>query len=743
MNLRATLQAQLRHWDDDTFAALANRGLLRRAGKDLASETPEVTAEDEGALALAFAGHRLRFDARGPAKATCSCPTAGVCQHILSVALWLKAQDAAEGAATATAAAGATNATCAAAGEAAGNAAGDAAGAAAVPPSHADPLAPLHDALLRFTAAELSKHAGKPGYRWAWQFVQDLDPERDLRLARGSNLVIGFLRPRVDFRYPGGGLDALVADAEVGAAAKYRVAAVLAYQRAHGVAIAAPESSAAPRPAALDLGQDHALPEVGEAARGASRARLRASIRKLIAECVELGLSHLSQAIADRFATLAVWSQGADYPRLARQLRRLADHVELLLARAGGADEHRLFEEATQVHALVAALESADAKGAEPGHLVGRARDRFDALGEVELLGLGALPWRAASGYVGLTLLFWAPAMRRFLSCTDARPEGQPGFDPVKRYRQAGPWQGLGAPELTSGRRLRLADAQASGLGKLSASEKTCAQPEPVAAADFLSALDVVSDWSALVQARAQARRSLLAEPEPMQDWVVLRPATCGAARFDATRQVLDWPLVDAAGARIDCELAYSPLTHPAIERLQAMTPENFTAGTHVVARLRDTGTGLVAEPLSLLQADRSVAVDALYFDAAPAAMPIMRGLLAKAVAKWRQARAGEPAPLPPPPPALPPALEALRVFLRRQAERGFGAAAVPALQAELQAHGQRLADAGLVGFAPDPALPPAEQLLRAHYLQLQLAHLLGADAADEDDFEPPPGAGS
>jgi hypothetical protein len=568
------------------------------------------------------------------------------------------------------------------------------------------------------------KHAGKPGYRWAWQFVQDLDPERGLRLGGGKNIVIGFARPRVDFRYPGGGLEALIADAEVGDAAKYRVAAVLAYQRAHGVEISPPESSAAPRAASLDLGKDHSLPEGGESARRESRERLRASVRRLLGECVELGLSHLSPAIAERYSTLAVWAQGAEYYRLARLLRRLADHVELLLARAGGADEHRLFEEATIVHALVAALEAAEARGGSPAHLVGRARNRYEMLGELELLGLGAQPWRSATGYLGLTMLFWSPKERSFLSCTDARPEGQRGFDPVARYRQAGPWQGLGAPEQASGKRVRLSDAQTSDLGRLSASEKSSAKVEAVPFEDFVGALSPTADWSELAEVRAFARRSLLAEPDPLSDWVVLRPANCGAARFDSTRQVLVWPLLDSNDQTLECEIPYSTLNHPAIERLHAISPESFTAGTLVVARLRDAEGGLVAEPLSLIRPEGKSIVDALYFDAAPA-----KGLLEKALGKWRQFTAGTPAPEIPAlrESRLPPVLDAFRVFLQRQAERGVAVAAVPGMRTELEAHVRRLGDAGLSGFPLDHAVPPAEQLLRAHYVQLQLAKLLGA----------------
>jgi hypothetical protein len=704
LSLSARLHDQLRRWDEDTFAALANRGLLRRAGKDLDGAVPTVLSESDDVLTVEFGAQRLRFDSRGPAHATCSCPTSGVCQHILSVALWLQRS-------------------------------GDSSSAiAAADIDYDDLLAPLRAELLGFSAAELSKHAGKAGYRWAWQFVQDLDPERGLRLAGEKNVIIGFTRPRVDFRYPGGGIEALIADAEVGDAAKYRVAAVLAFQRAHGATISPPQTDVVARAESLDFGKDHALSETSESARRDARARLRASVQTLLCECIELGLSHLSPGIAERFATLAVWAQGADDFRLARLLRRLGDHVELLLARAGAADEHALFEEATVVHALVAALDAAAARGPEPKHLVGRARSHYEALGELDLLGLGALPWRAASGYVGLTMLFWSPEEQSFLSCTDARPEGRlGGFDPVARYSQPGPWSGLGSPQQVTGRRVKLTDAQVSDGGRLSSSEKTTAEVGAISPDEFIAALAPVSAWRALAEARALELRSLLAEPEPLRDWVVLQPASCGAARFDATRQVLVWPLLDAEGAVLDVEIAYSATARLAVERLHAMTPDRFVVGTLMVARVRYAGGRWVAEPLSLLRSDGGIAVDALYFDAAPE-----QGLFDRALGRLRQFAAGSPAPVSIDGigSTLPASLDELRVFLRRQAERGIGTAAVPRMRLEVEAHARRLADAGLTGFLPSANLSPAEQILRAHYLLMQTARLLGADAGGDEDAD-------
>lgn len=70
--------------DDDTLKALGNAGLLRRARKDTATEV----AHDATGAVLDVSGASVRVDRRGPAAVTCDCPTAGVCQHVLTACLW-------------------------------------------------------------------------------------------------------------------------------------------------------------------------------------------------------------------------------------------------------------------------------------------------------------------------------------------------------------------------------------------------------------------------------------------------------------------------------------------------------------------------------------------------------------------------------------------------------------------------------------------------------------------------------
>ena len=693
--MREQLTGQLARFDDEAFAALANKGLLRRAYKDLEKYSTPVVEETPELVTVALGEYRVQFDVRGPSQAKCSCPANNVCQHILAAAIFLQRE------------------------------------------THSGEPGPRSDAvvstpqaeLLQISVDELIKHAGKAGYRWACQFVRDLDPQRGLTISGDRHIVLMFDRPRMRLRYLGGGLASMIADIEVAQLEKYQVAAVLAYQQANGIETAALQSDDRARADSLNFGKDHAPSGTDDETITESRSRLRASSEQLMCECLELGLSHLSRGIHERFTTLAVWAQGAEYHRLALLLRRVADHVEQLLERAGGADEHRLLDELTIAYGLVSSLNHAALQGKSPAHLIGAARSRYEQAASCELLGLGALAWRSPAGYVGLTMLFWSPAQKEFLSCADARPEGQRGFDPRARYKAAGPWTGLGAPALTTGRRLQISGAQINAAGRLSASDSTTACLLPVdGPGQFAAQLMHFSSWPEAFQARNAARRSLLAEPKPMKDWTVLRPSRFGAARFDGARQVLVWPLYDADDNQLDLELAYDEYTSHAITRIEGMKPDGLRAGTLVVARLHPGVNGFVAEPMSLVRSESSEGVnvvDALHFDSPPEP-----GAMSKLLEKLRSTD-NTSTPAYAPVPQIPGFFVEYRADLRRRAERGVTQDTTETQDASRWT--QKAADLGFTAFKQLTArqLPSAAALLRANYVRLQYERLMG-DSDDE-----------
>ena len=680
-SLRGELCAQLRNFDEDAFVALANRGLLRRALKDLEKSPAELGAATADGLEVRVGEHRVQFDRRGVVHARCSCPATSICQHVLAAALALQRLPAS-----------------------------DAAPAANAPT--------LHEQLMALDGEALRQHAGKPGVRWATEFALDQDLARDVQFAIGKAITITFARPRLVAHYTGGGLDGVVLDTRLANEAKYQVAAVLVYQRAHGATLAMP---AAPGQAQhLELGDDFTPATATATEQTESRRRLRQATRQLAGECVAIGLAHVSDHVQQRFATLAVWARGADYHRLARQLGRLADHVDLLLQRAGGADAHRLLDELTLAYGLVAALEHAAAEDRAPTALVGRARSRYEDSATLTLLGLGASAFRSGTGYAGLTMLFHSPVDGTFLSCTDARPASLRSFDPVARYRQPGPWSGLNAPQAATGRLVTLTNARTNEQGRIAAAERVVATVQP--AVEPFAALPAVTKWARLADVVDGTEQGLLAEAQPMRRWVILAPARFEPARFDATRQTLVWPLVDDEGATLRAELVWSETSRHAIERVESLQPDDVPAGTRVVARVSLQGGERVVEPLSLVRAGapETTPVDCLHFDA-PAAKTRRDTRRTTAAAAEHPEHAHAP--------TLPPPLAALRAWLRRTAERGLAADSANAHRRDLIAHLDAARRQGLTTWpaAPDGIADVGELLLRTNYLAMQYERLLHA----------------
>ncbi|WP_343888809.1 hypothetical protein, partial [Kribbella sandramycini] len=433
MTVRVEVIAVLERYDDAAWSALASRGLLRRARKDLERLTPEVVAEGPDMLEVVVGDATVSFGPAGPPAARCTCPAGATCQHVITAALWLVAADPAAG------------------GE-----------VQSVSPG---------DELLRMSAGELRAAAGAAAYRWAREFVEELPADR-FRVVEGHHLVLSLTSPRVSFHVTGGGLAGVVADVKLPNVERYQVAVVLAYQRANGVEL---------EPVRTRAGLDGAL--------AARRAAVREAVERLACDTVQVGVAHLSESLRQRYETLAVSAQGAEYYRLASMLRGLTGEVERVLTRSARADEQALLEQLATTYALVTALGTL---GDLP-RLVGTARGRFEASGRLELVGLGAVPWRTASGHAGLTVVLWSESEQQFVTWTDSRPPGVP-FDPRARYTAPGPWSGVLNPAALTGARVTLLNARSTPSGRRSGTEATHATCTPLTTPN----LRPITRWSDL-----------------------------------------------------------------------------------------------------------------------------------------------------------------------------------------------------------------------------------------------------
>ena len=137
------LLAQLGRYDDDAWAAVANRGLLRRARKDLES-LAVVARVVRSRRRPGGRACQVSFGASGPSGATCSCPAATICQHVITAGAVARL-------------------------------------VVATPPSR--PTSTVE--LMAIDADALASHAGRAGLRWAAQYVADLDDDQP-RITPGS-----------------------------------------------------------------------------------------------------------------------------------------------------------------------------------------------------------------------------------------------------------------------------------------------------------------------------------------------------------------------------------------------------------------------------------------------------------------------------------------------------------------------------------------------------------------------------
>ncbi len=539
--------------DESALEALASKGLVRRAQKDLdRGVSVRVEREENDVVYCKVEQFDIAIPEAGPAKAKCSCPSAGICQHILAAVLFLQREAP-------------TSA------EVAGRSA--------------------EQDLLSFTRDQLEAWAGKATFRAALQLASQSPAE----VSSERGLVIRFPSINAQCHYaPRAGLDGIIVSGGAKNQKRIAVAAVIAFQKLKGVAWEDPAHAAA------------TLEESAGAPR--SRSEVLDIALQLFTEMFESGLAHVSSSTQQRLATLAVSALGVNLPRLALALRGLSDECALAIARDASSDLGRMLTRMAQACALCTALRQG---GAEPRpDLVGWRRTRYEDLGNLDLIGVSAWPWRTASGYTGLTLLFWDSAGKRWNSWTESRPSHQQeGFDPVARYRQPGPWEGAESPHQLARSSFRLMNARRNPANRLSGSGKS-----RVLVTGRSNLVEhgppIVADWTQLSRALDSQVTIGLTEANPLDAIFAVNPASWGQRAFEPVTQMFSWWLLDSDGRTVAIEIGFDAFSEPSIRYLESVSVDSLQ-GAVVIGRVQRspgrTSAGLSLRPYSLHLRDGEV----------------------------------------------------------------------------------------------------------------------------------------
>ena len=563
-NLLAKLSALVAGFDDASWEALASKGLLRRARKDLEKGLEiEIVDDTPESLTISVPPFVVSIPASGPGNAKCSCPAPGICQHILAAGLYLQSCN--------------------------GAVREESAGVTAES---------IRGEILLLTSERLKAWIGATEYRKALALHEKNALPAVIEYA--DTVTIRLLPSAIEVRFvPGAGLDGMILPKQQGKRAA--VAGILALRKSLGL-----ES-----PVAVT---QQTLVEITGTPR--TKKEILDSACSVLEDAVAVGLSHASEMLVSRLVTLAVSAQSAQMPRVALALKTVSDEVRSILRREARADEARLLLLIARVYALMDAIRAAgDNFSVE---LAGAARGQYVEVPEIELAGVGAYTWQTGSGYVGLTVLFWAEQTKEFLSWAYARPEIQRA-DARQRFYGEGPWEGAQSPKQVAAAKLKLRHARRTANGRLSGSTKTTALVlSPVAPETLDFGQRLFTLWNELGRYVATKQPLGLREPNPLDHVVVLQPAQFGTRSFDPISQVFSWEVYDRMGQSLTLTLPFRDWTRESIHILEQLSPPQ-DGGWKLVVRVVSQDDSLTAEPISILRPeDREQPVFHLAFDSLP-----------------------------------------------------------------------------------------------------------------------------
>ncbi|MCK6486983.1 MAG: SWIM zinc finger domain-containing protein [Planctomycetes bacterium] len=501
------IAAVARMLGDDELIALANRGLVRRARKDLESAKPEVLDETAAGVSLRWDQQTVVLAER-PAESRCTCPAGGICRHILACLLHL-------GSAPAT-------------GQVA---------ASAPKPSGAE-ITALPD-------EELERWAGKAMWKRA---RRELAIGLSVACEDGAPFIGRIAEWNAECRWmPGGGLGGMLCSCHEPGVCVHRVAVVLAWQVQQG---------------RRTIEREDAVPE---ASSGAVRTRPEVceEVAALCEDLVSLGFSRTGPTHAERFRTMAMAAHGVDLPRLERLVRGLAQEIDGWLSRDPQASDARLLERTAACWALSKALTKPTPE------LVGVHRSQYERVHNLELVGAGLEAWKTLSGYQGLSVYFWDQHNRSWCTWSEVRPVTTAEFDPMSRAAAPGPWPGATSPTHISTASGVLMGAWRNRAQRLSG--RPASRWHAQHATTIADLPTPTADWRDLWTRLPDLCPIGFADRKVNSDIVLVRPAKWLPAQFDTHRQLLVRGLVDVGGRQIPIIIPQSAHTQAAISQVESL----------------------------------------------------------------------------------------------------------------------------------------------------------------------------
>ena len=492
---------------DEYLTGLSNRGMVKRAYKDLEQETPEVSWKgNEAEVRLKDAVCRIKVPLGDSA---CSCPSRSMCRHRIAAMIFLrKGLEGESGEKT------------------------------------SDEKINPEKELLSVPLRRLQQACRIKAYR---EFLSHIERGEYPRIEEGSTVTVQIPWENVTVKLLSP-LEYSTCTCHSRELCAHKAQAILAYQLLKKT---------------ITPGQLKTLEDNRENPDRETVLQAVRSIKEGIRLQLMTGLSRLSPEAEESMERLAVICHGAGLPAFESRFRGAAVEFRQYFTRSAAFREADLMGRLLFLYRDAVRLEQAGVE--EMRSLAGTFRDTYERVPPLHLMGVGSSYFKNKAGYEGERYYFLELEQKKWYTWTDARPsfyEGVRGRPPRNEEHAQAPW-GLNC---SRGKMMELefylTDAKAAKGGRLSVSRET--KSEIVGNRD-LSGKEiremVIWDYHRLFQ------RQMIQNREP----VLAGAVHCKKGRFDTVKQRFDMEIYDVQGNCLHVAVTYSKeerLTIRVLERL-------------------------------------------------------------------------------------------------------------------------------------------------------------------------------
>ena len=579
---RDNLITLLRSLDESALVALANKGLVRRAMKDLEKELDQIQVEEkDDHLLVRGPEWCVTMPESGPMKASDDTRASGITRQIIAATIYLRDHYFSDDSAQATDAKAESEADSDSETETETDIKPE-----PEPAAVSQVQAPLAR-LLEIEVKDIVKWTGKNIYREVSDLI-DSGTVIEYEILEAPAFTIRFSRDDVEVKLLPSEtagkklLEELISTAPKSFHKRWVTMALLLLKHGQGEKVSLVED---------------AVERVVSSPR--SREQIVAECKALLTGLVANGVVHPSEMLIEKLFSLSVSASSVGLPRVSNLLKSLSDEVSHMLNRNVAADSERILNLCGYTYVLLLALESAPPEK-QPDY-AGRARSQYDLKGDMKLIGIGSYPWKSGSGYEGITVLFFAPETKQFYTWSNSRTAGTTKFKAANSYLSDLIWSGGSVFRLSrSGFTLR--QPRVNSFGRLSVSTKSSVTDAEQYNFESLDFGDRAFDnWTVLSGYADRLVSRGLTVVAPQDRYAVLCPEKWGEKFFDEMQQKFCWQILDVQGMSIHLTLDWQSVNEDSIKFLEAVNPKKEKLKA-VVVRLNTREAGISIEPIAFLR---------------------------------------------------------------------------------------------------------------------------------------------